>query len=95
MGRKSKYIREIGDKIKIARILESMSPEELASKMGITVEELSDCEENILSPSLKTLRQFGKVLNRDVGFFYTDPLGLKYNWRPEQMVGGGSKYVES
>ena len=57
---------QTGNRIKILRLKQLMTQEQLAEKVGIAPATLSRIENNKHSPSLSTLRELTKALNIDV-----------------------------
>ena len=61
--------KELGKKIKIARIELDMNQTDLANKIGAKQKSISRYENGISMPSLETLVKIAKVLKKSAGYF--------------------------
>jgi transcriptional regulator with XRE-family HTH domain len=58
----------IGDNIRVCRSKIGMTQDELAKRVGITRNYISDLENDRYVPSVKTLSKIAKVLNMNLDF---------------------------
>jgi transcriptional regulator with XRE-family HTH domain len=65
-------IADIGHKIKEQRLENGLTQEELASRCELTKGFISQIENNLTSPSIKTLNDILEVLGTSIGEFFTD-----------------------
>jgi transcriptional regulator with XRE-family HTH domain len=61
--------KKLGKKIKIARIEDDMTQEDLAKAIGSLQKSISRYETGTSLPSLETLEKIAKVLKRPFGYF--------------------------
>ena len=63
---------KVGEKIKKLREEKSISPEKLAGKIGISPAELTEIEDQMISPSLGMLINLSKALKVPMGLFFDE-----------------------
>ena len=69
------YIMEVGKVIKIKRIEKDLKVKELASKVDITEQYMSNIEHGKRNPSLKLLKKLAKELEGDEEQYGLDSMG--------------------
>ena len=75
------YIMEVGKVIKIKRIEKDLKVKELASKVEITEQYMSNIEHGKRNPSLKLLKKLAKELGCSVYEFIEEQGCYKYDFR--------------
>ena len=69
---------DIGAKIKLLRIKNQLTLEELANRSELTKGFLSQVERNLTSPSIATLEDILEALGTSLGEFFSDDGGLRH-----------------
>ena len=59
-------------KLKIRRMEKSLSQKELASRVGLTSQSISEFERGTLKPSYASMQKIAKELNASVGHLFFD-----------------------
>ncbi|MTI83289.1 MAG: helix-turn-helix transcriptional regulator [Firmicutes bacterium] len=59
----------IGEKIRDLRLRNELTLKELANNAGISLSYLGDIEKNRTNPSIETLKNISKALNKPIGYF--------------------------
>ena len=62
-------IKQLGKKIKLARIEADLNQTQLANKIGAKQKSISRYETGTTLPSIETLAKMAKVLKRKAGYF--------------------------
>ncbi len=78
---------DIGKKIRSLRLGNSLTQEELASRLELTKGYISQLENNLTSPSLQTLFSILEVLGTDIHEFFSNEIEQNVVYKKEDFYG--------
>ena len=87
------YTKNIGKKIKLARINSKLTQEELAEEIGISTRYVSQLERGLAFGSANTIISLCKTLNIDSNFLFEDLIDSENNTSFNSLV--DTKFLQS
>ena len=87
------YTKNIGKKIKLARINSKLTQEELAEEIGISARYVSQLERGLAFGSANTIVNLCKTLNIDSNFLFDDLINAETNTTFNNLV--DTKFLQS
>ena len=87
------YTKNIGKKIKLARINSKLTQEELAEEIGISARYVSQLERGLAFGSANTIVNLCKILNIDSNFLFDDLINTETNTAFNNLV--DTKFLQS